>query len=144
LLAANAKLRTMVVPQGPEDGADAAQPAACEANSAHHRPARMSWAKLLKRVFELDLEHCPNCGGELKSIATILEGGALRILTRLGLQARAPPRAPARGQALQAACPRPNPSASKRPGAKAAGCVWGSARQAEAARSPGLTRRRPH
>jgi tripartite-type tricarboxylate transporter receptor subunit TctC len=24
-------------------------------------------------VFELDLEHCPNCGGELKLIAAILE-----------------------------------------------------------------------
>jgi hypothetical protein len=29
----------------------------------------MSWARRLKRVFELDLEHCPNCGGELKIIA---------------------------------------------------------------------------
>jgi hypothetical protein len=33
----------------------------------------MSWARLLKRVFELDLEHCPNCGGELKIIAAIQE-----------------------------------------------------------------------
>jgi len=30
---------------------------------------RLSWAKLLKRVFDLDLEHCPNCSGELKIIA---------------------------------------------------------------------------
>ncbi|MEO6031469.1 MAG: hypothetical protein ABIP61_06140, partial [Burkholderiaceae bacterium] len=30
---------------------------------------RLSWAKLLKRVFEIDMEHCPNCGGELKIIA---------------------------------------------------------------------------
>ena len=41
-------------------------------------------------MFEIDMEHCPNCGGERK------------ILTHLGLQARAPPRAPTRGQALQA------------------------------------------
>ena len=62
-------------------------------------------AKLLKRVFELDLEHYPNCGGELKIIAAILEQPVIEnILTHLGLQARAPPRAPARGQALQAAC----------------------------------------
>ena len=26
------------------------------------------------RVFALDLEHCPNCGGELKIIAAILRG----------------------------------------------------------------------
>ncbi len=33
----------------------------------------MSWAKLLKRVFEIDLEHCPNCGSEPKIIAAVLE-----------------------------------------------------------------------
>jgi hypothetical protein len=59
---------------------------------------------LLKRVFDLDLEHCLNCGGELKIIAAILEAPVIeKILTHLGLRARAPPREPARGQALQAA-----------------------------------------
>jgi len=33
----------------------------------------MCWAKLLKRVFEIDMEHCSNSGGELKIIAVILE-----------------------------------------------------------------------
>ena len=65
---------------------------------------RLSWAKLLKQVFDLDLEHCPNCGGELKIIAAILKAPVIeKILTHVGLQARAPPSAPARGQALQAA-----------------------------------------
>jgi hypothetical protein len=69
-----------------------------------HRPVRLSWARLLKRVFELDLEHCSNCGGELKIIAAILEQPVIeKILTHLGLQARAPPRAPARGPQLRAA-----------------------------------------
>ena len=55
-------------------------------------------------VFDLDLEHCPKCSGELKIIAAILEQPVIeKILAHLGLQARAPPRAPARGQALQAA-----------------------------------------
>jgi hypothetical protein len=31
----------------------------------------MSWARLLKRVFEIDIEHCPNCGGALKIVAAI-------------------------------------------------------------------------
>jgi hypothetical protein len=58
----------------------------------------------LSSAFEIDLERCPNCGGELKIIAAILEQPVIeKILTHLGLQARAPPRAPARGQALQAA-----------------------------------------
>ena len=28
---------------------------------------------MLHRVFEIDLDHCPNCGDELKIIAAILE-----------------------------------------------------------------------
>ena len=65
---------------------------------------RLSWARLLKRVFDLDLQHCPNCGGELKIIAAIQEPPVIeKILTHLELQARAPPRALARGQALQGA-----------------------------------------
>jgi len=64
----------------------------------------MNGARLLKRVFEIDMEHCPNGGGELKIIAAILEQPVIeKILTHLGLQARAPSRASARGQALQAA-----------------------------------------
>ena len=86
---------------GPAERAEASQPAACEPDCAHRRPVRMSWARLLKPVFEIDLEHCPNCGGELKIIAAILEAPVIeRILTHLGLQARAPPRAPALGQTL--------------------------------------------
>jgi len=103
VLAPNAKLRALVVPQEPEPPAQATQPAECEANSAHHRPVRRRWAKLLKRVFEIDLEPCPKCGGELKIIAAILEQPVIeKILMHLGLQARAPPRSSARGQALQA------------------------------------------
>ena len=73
MLAPSAKLRALVVPHGPEPAAQAAKPAECGAGCAHHRPVRLSWARLLKRVFQLDLEHCPNCGGELKIIAAILE-----------------------------------------------------------------------
>jgi hypothetical protein len=41
----------------------------------------------------------PNCGGELKAIVAILERAAIeRILKHLGLEAKVPPRAPARGQ----------------------------------------------
>jgi hypothetical protein len=54
VLAPNAKLRALVVPQEvpqvPETPAQQATPAACEANCAHHRAVRLSWAKLLKRV----------------------------------------------------------------------------------------------
>jgi hypothetical protein len=63
----------MVVPQELEPPAQAAPPAEREASCAHHRPVRLSWARPLKRAFEIDLEHCPNCGSELKIIAAILE-----------------------------------------------------------------------
>jgi hypothetical protein len=103
VLAPNAKLRALVVPQEPEAPVQAVPSVEYEPNCTHHRPVRLSWAKLLKRVFEIHMEHCPHCGGKLKIIAAILEQPVIeRILTHLGLQARAPPRAPARGQALKA------------------------------------------
>jgi hypothetical protein len=93
VLAPNAKLRASIVPGVVEKPSEPAQ----EHTNA---PARMSWARLLKRVFDLDIEHCPRCGGALKIIAAIEEPGVIRgILTHLGLPARAPPRAAARGLA---------------------------------------------
>jgi hypothetical protein len=54
-------------------------------------------ARLLKRVFGMDLEDRPQCGGDFKIIAAIEEPAVIvRILTHLGLPARAPPRSPAR------------------------------------------------
>lgn len=58
--APNAKMHALVVPQGPDEDAEPAKAAKCEANCEHHRPVRRSWARLLKRVFEGDLEHYPN------------------------------------------------------------------------------------
>ena len=58
---------------------------------------RMRWAQLLKRVFDIDIERYPHCGGQLKLIAAIEDAAAIaRILTHLGLAAQPPPRAPAR------------------------------------------------
>jgi len=78
--------------------------AATKPGHAHARPVRISWVRLLKRVFQIDIEHCTNCGGQLRIIAAILESAVIeRILTHLGLQARAPPRVPARADFQQAA-----------------------------------------
>ena len=56
---------------------------------------------MLKRVFDIDIEHCPAGGGALKMIAAIEEPAVMvRILTHLGLPARAPPRSRARPLAL--------------------------------------------
>ena len=72
VLAPNAKLRALVVPHGPAQATGGSEVPATEPGCAHDRPARVSWARLLKRVFQIDLGHCPNCGGQLRIIAAIL------------------------------------------------------------------------
>jgi hypothetical protein len=89
VLAPNAKLRPLVVPQGPQAAEQANEAAAadpCEVETVQARPQRISWARLLKRVFDIDMHTCPNCGGgELKIIAAILERPVIaKILTHLG------------------------------------------------------------
>ena len=59
VLAPNAGLRAVVVP-----GTAKSEPAD---EHAHGAPARMGWARLLRRVFDIDIEHCSQCGGEFKS-----------------------------------------------------------------------------
>jgi Putative transposase len=76
VLAPNAKLRAKVVLHPPAEPAQKVQ-AQEDKEAKHGRPVRLGWAKLLKRVFNLELEHCPNCGGELKVIAAILERPAI-------------------------------------------------------------------
>ena len=93
----NAKLRPLVVPQGPEMQAQATEVVVadeCQVETVQARPHRISWARLLKRVFDIDMQHCPNCGaGELKIIAAILERPVIeKILTHLGLDPQPPPR----------------------------------------------------
>ncbi len=101
VLAPNAKLRSMVVPQGPEaaePATEAAVASECEAETVQGRPHRISWARLFKRVFDIDMQHCPNCGaGEIKIIAAILERPVIeKILTHLGLDPQPPPKGRAR------------------------------------------------
>ena len=98
VLAPNAKLRSLVVPQGPPTDEQAPGVAAsglqCEAETAQVGPARISWARLLKRAFDIDMQHCPNCGaGELKIVAAILERPVIeKILSYLGLDPQPPPK----------------------------------------------------
>jgi hypothetical protein len=102
VLAPNAKLRARVVPQGPpaqeQAATEAAVAAESEVETVQARPRRISWARLLKRVFDIDVRHCPRCGaGELKIIAAILERPVIeKILTHLGLDPQPPPRGRAR------------------------------------------------
>jgi hypothetical protein len=59
----------------------------------------MSWMQRLKRVFAIDIEACPDCGGKLRVIASVEEPGLIaKILGHVqayeaaaGTDARAPP-----------------------------------------------------
>src|SRR5262245_5180016 len=84
--APNAKLRSKIVPAPAERATETSS------EDAHWQgaPARMSWARLLKRVFDIDIEHCPNCGGALKIIAAIEDPPVIdKILSHLGMPTRA-------------------------------------------------------
>jgi hypothetical protein len=95
VLAPHAKLRAQIVPSEPVNAHEACDPHAQTEPAL--APARMSWACLLKRVFDIDMQHCSNCGGRLKIIAAIVDPAVItKILTHLHLPARAPPRSPAR------------------------------------------------
>ncbi|MGA2263779.1 MAG: transposase [Acidobacteriota bacterium] len=60
------------------------------------KPRNYPWATLMSRVFELDVLACPRCGGPMRILAAIDSPDAIqKILTCLGLPARAPPIAPA-------------------------------------------------
>ncbi|MFO1327149.1 MAG: hypothetical protein U1F56_07310 [Rubrivivax sp.] len=74
-------------------GAAAAAAAECEVEKVQARPHRISWARLLERIFDIDMQHCPNGGGgELNVIATILERPVIeKVLTHLGLDPQPPP-----------------------------------------------------
>jgi hypothetical protein len=75
VLAPNAKLRSEIIPGSKKNKSNVSD----TNDDVPHSPAsvRISWARLLKRVFDIDIEHCPHCGGTLKIIAAILESGAI-------------------------------------------------------------------
>ena len=58
----------------------------------------MGWAKLLKRVFDIDIQTCLKCGGQIKVISAIHNQQLIkRILTHLGEEQRTPELSPSRG-----------------------------------------------
>ena len=85
VLGPNAKLRKAVVPAptgtAPAHKGDGAYTLAGSAKG------RMRWAQLLKRVFDINIEKCPHCRGQLKLIATVEEPAVIqRILEILRRQ----------------------------------------------------------
>src|SRR5262249_48463259 len=89
-LAPHSHLRGTIIPTPRQQGVED------EATNTGTSP--WSWARLLKRVFALDMARCPFCQqGSLRIIAAITQGEVIRkILRHLKLAADPPPIAPAR------------------------------------------------
>ena len=69
-----------------------AERAAAEPDAAHHG---WTWSQLMRRAFDLDVQACPNCGGRLRLIATIVDPRTIRaLLLSLGVRAEVAERAP--------------------------------------------------
>ena len=68
-----------------------------EEDTAFRRKCRMTWAALIKCVYEVDPLKCPNCGGTMKIISFIERRQSEvieKILRHCNLWKRIPPRAP--------------------------------------------------
>jgi hypothetical protein len=61
------------------------------------RPRRIAWAKLLARVFALDITRCRKCGGRMRVLEVVSDADAI---ARILHGARAPPAPPPLGQVL--------------------------------------------
>ena len=88
-LAPHRKLRAAITPTPRQQGVpEAASPVS----------SRWGWARLLKRVFSIDMEHCPRCQqGTLRLIAALTSRPIIgKILCHLKRAAEPPPSAPAR------------------------------------------------
>jgi hypothetical protein len=72
--APNFRHRRNIVPHHPRDWVDSDKPL-----------APMSWAQRLKRVFAIDIETCPDCGGLLVLLCAVFAKGNGKIDVDLGL-----------------------------------------------------------
>jgi hypothetical protein len=57
-----------------------------EAESRARRAAKIAWAKMIRKVYEVDPRLCPECGAPMRVIALIEDPAVIeRILSWLGL-----------------------------------------------------------
>lgn len=71
VLAAHAKDRSEVVPALKEDESPRAQLDLWDDDPAEPRKKRTPWAKLLAKVFKIDVTVCPSCGGNMRILAFV-------------------------------------------------------------------------
>ena len=100
VFAPNSLYRARITPARRGRGTKPTKSAQTEDRTPAEQRSAMRWAQRLKRVFKVDVETCPNCGGTVKVIASIEDPPVIeRILKHLaskdlpGLwpESRAPP-----------------------------------------------------
>jgi rRNA maturation protein Nop10 len=100
VFAPNSPYRARITPARRGRGAKPTKPAQTEDRDPAEQQSAMRWAQRLKRVFQIDVETCPNCGGSVKVIASIedplvieriLRHLASKALPGLWPESRAPP-----------------------------------------------------
>jgi hypothetical protein len=93
-LAPHSNLRSAIIPTPRQQGLEEPEDRTASPN--------WTWARLLKRVFAIDMERCPMCQqGRLRIIAAITERSVIqKILRHLNLAVDPPPIAPAQQAAF--------------------------------------------
>jgi hypothetical protein len=88
VLGPHAKNRDKIVPAAENDLGD---------KIAAPKRYRLKWSTLLARVFKIDVETCPKCGGKMKIVAALTDPASIRqYLEGTGNEANIPELAPAR------------------------------------------------
>jgi hypothetical protein len=91
VFAPNSKYRARVTPARRGRGGRHARTADPEERTPAEHRAAMTWAQRLKRVFGIDIETCPACGGAVRIIASIEDPDVIeKILTHLDVKAPEP------------------------------------------------------
>ncbi len=106
VFAPNSKYRALVTPAKRGKSKKAITAETRQNQTPAERRASMTWAQRLKRVFDIDVETCSECGGDVHIIASIedpmvirkilahLDGKAFSATTGLLPDCRAPPSPP--------------------------------------------------
>jgi hypothetical protein len=80
VFAPNSKHRALVTPAKRGKGSRLKVPDEAQDQTLAERRATMTWAQRLKRVFNIDVSVCPQCGGEAKVIACIEDPGVIKTI----------------------------------------------------------------
>ncbi len=91
------KYRKQIVPKPPELKLLTHEHETINPKQLELKKKNIPWARLLARVFNIDVETCSKCGGKMKIIAAIEDPKVIRkILEHIGLSTKPPPLYPAR------------------------------------------------